>query len=472
MIFLDIDRTTKKKSYAGYKFGNKCLTWREVLIAEILKIKYLSSLSQIFKSVSYFKLGCEFLSNSKTKFEKLNQPVFKQTVEEINGIPIVLAVGDTSFIDYKKIIDKRDRYDLKDNDEDGLILHSCLAVDSDFGQPLGLLWEKIWYQDKKVVLAPKEISTEKQKPLNKELGARENKAFGSKKSYCWIEALQKIGKLFSKLQRPVNGFTSRIIHVFDSEDDIPEVFLEVSKAENTGVIVRDPHNRFLSEENSYLWKHLTSLPVEFLKEVKLTETKNNCERTAILEVRYCPVSIQSPSKLENSTSFNIYAVYAKEIDVPQGCEPVDWILLTSESVTTQQEASQILRWYRYRLQIKEYHQVLKSGCKVESYPYSGESISTMLGFATVVAAKLLRITYLYHNSPQTSASAVLTKTQIDALLASAPCKLKNDNMEFTINWAIRTIAWLGGYFEHRTSATIGIQVLWRGWLELETLCQS
>ena len=56
------------------------------------------------------------------------------------------------------------------------------------------------------------------------------------------------------------------------------------------------------------------------------------KRTATLEVRFCPVSINPPSRLKNCVRFNVYAVYAKEIDTPDGCEPVEWMLLISESV--------------------------------------------------------------------------------------------------------------------------------------------
>ncbi len=73
---------------------------------------------------------------------------------------------------------------------------------------------------------------------------------------------------------------SRIIHVFDREGDIAEVFLELSKNQNTGVLVRGAHNRYLEGENSYLWEYVTSQPVQFIKQVKLPETKNRIERTA------------------------------------------------------------------------------------------------------------------------------------------------------------------------------------------------
>jgi hypothetical protein len=188
-----------------------------------------------------------------------------------------------------------------------------------------------------------------------------------------------------------------------------------------------------------------------------------------MEISFCPVLISPPTRLKNEGSFNVYAVYAREINAPENCDPVEWMLLSTESVTTQQEAEQVLRWYTYRWRVEEYHKILKSGCKAESYRLAGESMSTMLGFLTVIAAYLLKMTYLHRTSPQSSATEVLTKVQMDVLLASTPPKLKKD-VEFTIDWAIRAIARLGGYLEHRKNSAIGIQVLWRGWLELETLC--
>lgn len=101
------------------------------------------------------------------------------------------------------------------------------------------------------------------------------------------------------------------------------------------------------------------------------------------------------------------------------------MLLTTESVTTPQEAAQILRWYTYRWRVEEYHKILKSGCKAESYRLGGESMATLLGFLTVIASHLLRMTYLHRNSPDSPAVLVLTPVQIDVLLALTPAKLKN-----------------------------------------------
>jgi hypothetical protein len=119
--------------------------------------------------------------------------------------------------------------------------------------------------------------------------------------------------------------------------------------------------------------------------------------------------------------------------------------------------------------VEEYHKILKSGCKAESYRLAGESMSTLLGFLSVIASQLLRMTYLHRNCPDNPAANVLSPVQMDVLLALTPAKLKHP-ANLTIDWAMRAIARLGGYLEHRRKTAIGIQVLWRGWLQLESLC--
>jgi len=94
-------------------------------------------------------------------------------------------------------------------------------------------------------------------------------------------------------------------------------------------------------------------------------------------------------------------------------EPVSWMLLTTESVITMADAQLILRWYTYRWRVEEYHKILKSGCQVESYRLSGSSMEVLLGFLTVIAAQLLRMTYL-HRTQEAPASIVLRPVQISA----------------------------------------------------------
>ena len=178
--------------------------------------------------------------------------------------------------------------------------------------------------------------------------------------------------------------------------------------------------------------------------------------------------MRSPCRLDNQNPFAVYAVYAVEIDPPEGEEAVAWMLLTTEPVTSVVQAATILRWYTYRWRVEEYHKILKSGCKVESYRLAATSMEVLLGFLTVIAAELLRVTYLHRTQPDAPATTVLSPVQMNVLKASSS-KLPK---VFTVAWAIEAVARLGGYLGHRRNTPIGIQVLWRGWLKLAFLCEG
>lgn len=448
--------------------GDKRLTRRAASIAECLSVKYGQPLSMVFKSASDLKRAYEFLGNPKTKFEKLIKPHCQQTVQEISGLPIVLAVGDTTYLDYKKIVSKREDYGPTGNGGNGLILHTALAVEPDFGQPLGLLWEKLWHREKPTQPPEGETPQQKKQRLKQERQLKRKRPIEQKESYRWVEAFQQVSEHFLQKETALEE-QPKVIHVFDREGDISEVLAQACQLKNTGIVVRAAHNRGLQDSNQHLWEYMAAQKVQLVVEVNLPETKNRSARIATLEIKFGLVKLRVPLRLKNSDDFQVYAVYAQEINSPEPGEPVEWMLLTTELVTTHQEAAQILRWYTYRWRVEEYHKILKSGCQAESYRLGGESMATLLGFLTVIASHLLRITYLHRNSPESPALLVLTPVQVDVLLALTPAKLKNSR-NLTIDWALRAIARLGGYLEHRRKTAIGIQVLWRGWLQLESLC--
>ncbi len=56
-------------------------------------------------------------------------------------------MGDTTFLDYDKIVVKPEGYGPIGKGGNGLILHSALAIDPQQGQPLGLLWQKLWNRE-------------------------------------------------------------------------------------------------------------------------------------------------------------------------------------------------------------------------------------------------------------------------------------------------------------------------------------
>ncbi len=155
------------------------------------------------------------------------------------------------------------------------------------------MWEKLWHR-------------EHQKKKKKK---KKTRSFPEKESYRWVEALSEVEKLLSENQETLPT-SPKVIHVFDREGDIAEVFEQVTQTDNTGIVVRAAHNRAISETDSYLWEEVTSQPIQFMMELKLPKTKKRSERQASLAIRYTPLKLRSPQRLKNQEYFEVYAVYA------------------------------------------------------------------------------------------------------------------------------------------------------------------
>lgn len=439
-------------NFSDCQLGDKRLNKRALEIGKALVMGFGQALSMIFKEEKLLDRAYEFFANAKTQFNKLTKPHHQKTTQEAVTLPVVLAVGDTTYLDYKNIIAKREGYGQIGNGGNGLILHSTIAVEPELGQPLGLLWQKLWHREPKAKPATNETPKQKKIRQAAERKANRNRRFEDKESYRWVEALIAVDQQFQLVEKqqpePRELITprTRIIHIFDREGDIAEVFDQVRQMERTGVVVRAAHDRRLDSDTAHLWEHLSNQPIQLYQEVELVATTKRSARTAKLAVRFSPAQLRSPRRFDNQKPLKVYAVYALEINPPEGEEAVSWMLLTTEAVTTASVAATILRWYTYRWHIEEYHKILKSGCKAESYRLSATSMEALLGFLTVIAAELLRVTYLHRTQPQATAEMVLTTVQMDVLKTNS-AKLPK---VLTVAWAIEAVARLGGYLSQDT----------------------
>ncbi len=290
-------------------------------------------------------------------------------------------------VDYGKIAVKREGYGPLGKGGNGLILHSALAIDPQQGQPLGLLWQKLWNREPKSKPPADETPVQKKQRQALARKAARKRAFEQKESYRWVEALQTVDKQV--------GASTRVIHVFDREGDITEVFEQVRQLQQTGVVVRAAHDRSLDQNSERLWAKLEAQPIQFYQGIEVAKTDTQAARTAKVAVRFCQVSLRTPYRFEHRDPLQVYTVYACEVDCPDGATPLAWMLLTTEVVTTVEMASTILRWYSYRWRVEEYHKILKSGTQVERYRLAADGMKTLLGFLSVIAVELLQLTYLH-----------------------------------------------------------------------------
>jgi hypothetical protein len=449
-----------EKNFASCQLGDERLNNRAFAIGKALSQGFGKALSEIFKGANELKRGYEFFANSKTEFANIIEPHCEMTTETAEKYEVVLSVGDTTYLDYGNIRVKTEGYGPTGNGGNGLILHSALAIEPEEGQTIGLLWQKLWNREHKAKAPENETPEQKKQRRASQRKIARQRPFEEKESYRWVEAL-------SELEKKVENNT-HVIHVFDREGDISEVFDKVRQLKHTGVLVRANHDRSLDKDSQRLWEKMASQPLNFEQEIDIQATAKRKARHVKLAVRFCPIQLRTPYRFDNRAPLNAYAVYATEIDCPQEDDPVSWMLLTTEEVKDIEKAATILRWYTYRWRVEEYHKILKSGCQSERYRLASVGMKTLLGFLSVIAIELLQVTYLHRTQPLAPAIEILNPVQLRVLKARFP-KLPD---ALTVAWAVESIAYLGGYLEHRRKTPLGIQVLWRGWLKLHDLCEG
>ncbi len=137
-----------------------------------------------------------------------------------------------------------------------------------------------------------------------------------------------------------------------------------------------------------------------------------------------------------------------------------WVLLTSEEVTSVEQAQRVIDHYSQRWAVEEYHKALKTGCRVESRQYeTAARLERVTGLLSIVAVQLLRMRYLSLHDPNRPAVQVVPAEWVELL--STVRRIK-PGQTLTIQQFVRHLAGLGGHLGRKCDGQPGWITLWRG----------
>ena len=163
-----------QEELAGADFGDKRLTKRFMQIVSDIAAQPEASIPQACGDEGATKATYRFLNNENVTPEAIRASHRGKTVERVKGYKVVLAVQDTTSLNYTAHKATGGLGPIDGNGSNGLHVHSVLAVSSD-GIPLGLVHQQDWARD------PKEKGKkEKRKKLSIE----------EKESYRWRHPLR------------------------------------------------------------------------------------------------------------------------------------------------------------------------------------------------------------------------------------------------------------------------------------------
>jgi hypothetical protein len=302
----------------------------------------------------------------------------------------------------------------------GLWLHHSLLLDAHF-KPLGLL-------DSEYIVREEygKKHERKQKPIQE------------KESYKWIQGIQKAAAI-----RQVE-----LVHVADRESDVME-FLQAVLKQNQQFVVRSAQDRKLWADSVRLFEKVKTAPGVSIQ--RQLSDKNGKPYSAECLLHYGSVEL---TKKDSCLQLPLQVVYLKE---KQG--DVEWLLLTSLPVESQQAALFILDVYQHRWLIEEYHKCLKTGCLLEQRQVNeADNLFNMIALLQITAVKLLQLkNFNWQPTHQQGAALALlapqylTKVEQLELVEGSPL------------WRLVLIARLGGHQGLKQKGMPGWQTLWKGW---------
>jgi len=147
--------------------------------------------------------------------------------------------------------------------------------------------------------------------------------------------------------------------------------------------------------------------------------------------------------MPQTVAVNCVRIY--EVDVPEGEEPVEWTLVTSDPVVTTADVERVVDLYRTRWTIEEFFKALKSGCIYEERQLeSRRALLNALAISLPIACHLLWLRSRAQHAPDAPATEVLSLTQILVLRAVAKRPVPENPSARDVLWAI---AGLGGHLK-------------------------
>lgn len=426
--------------------------WRLQMITTAFAQKPTAPIPQACASWAEAKGAYRFLANDRIPAGSLRQAHQQATLQRVQAQSVVLAVQDTTTLNYSTHPQTRGLGPLGSHSPKviGLHLHSTLAI-TPTGQPLGFLHSAIRARRVRGVTVH-----------------RRQRKLADKESYKWVESLAACQKL-----APLCPDTL-LVNIADREGDLYDLFvqaMQVPDESQVHLLVRARHDRPLADQKRTLWQAVGRQPVAATLAVLVGRKGEQPGRLAKLDIRFCPVQLQAPRGKTRRPAVALWAIEAREGGRKGGAR-ILWRLLTTLPVNAASAAVEKVRWYAQRWQIEVLHKVLKSGCQIEQRQLAtAQRLERVLAVDLVVAWRILALCKAARELPDDPVSHWLPQAQWQALCCYVHRQTTPPKNIPRVKEAVRWIAQLGGFLARKNDGPPGTKTLWRGLQQLNAMTE-
>jgi hypothetical protein len=435
--------------FAEAELGDVRRTQRLVELAGVLAQHPTAALPEACGDDAMLKAAYRFFDNDAIEPPDVLQSHIEATYHRLEQVPLVLAVQDTTEVDWTAHPATKHLGPLGHPACQGLLVHSTLAFTPE-RVPLGLVAQQVWARD------PDDVgkrTRRKQLPISQ------------KESQKWLTSLEAVVSAHAECPQ------TRFVSVGDREADVYDLLMAERPA-GVELLVRAAWDRCVSAPQRYVWATVAAQPVVAQMLLQVPRRGVQPAREATLAVRFCPLTLWAPRhrKAEGLPEVMLWAVQVREVEPPTEGKPIEWLLLTTVAVHTVDDARERVQWYSCRWGIEVWHRILKSGCQIEARQLAtGERLERCLTLYSVIAWRIFYAIMLARAVPEMPCDVLLAIEEWQALYCAIHHCPTPPESPPSLGEAVRWIAQLGGFVGRRRRDQPGPETLWRGLQHLTDL---
>jgi hypothetical protein len=458
-------------TFGSVRLGDQRRTERAVEIASAIAHNPAASLPAQMQDGAGTEAAYRFLQMPDVTYEKLIGPHVTQTRAHARKQQQVLLIQDTTEVDYQLHPTTTGLGPIGNGTHHGYLLQSVLAVVPASREVLGLMHQEPFLRHP----APKgETRREReQRSRESQVWERSVQAIGAPPAGVqWIHVGDRYSDIFALLSLMQQQQCDFVVRA--AQDRCVDLLVEQADAP---VARRSHHPRRAGQEAEPKQQHLFEVVRGWSavgeQELHLDATKQSKARVARVVISFGCLRLLPPQHQQSCElrPLVVWVVRVWEPEPPEGVEGLEWVLLTSVPTAMVEQAWQRVDWYRARWIVEDYHQGLKTGCRIELRQLqSYEALRRLLGLLAPTAVRLLQLRAAARDTPERLASEILPLdlVQVVALLAKVPVPAA----ELTAQQCWYTIARYGGYLRRRSGGPPGWKTLWKGWFYIQALLEG
>lgn len=426
---------------AGVDFGDRRLARRLAKLLDTLGRKPTESIPSALGGWSEITAAYRFFDNERVTASAIFSGHHAATLQRMQGLPVILGIQDTTFVNYDGQRAIRDLGRHNDELEHGYFIHPVLAVTPE-GVCLGVLHAETWARGPKEAIKP----TRRHRPIE------------VKESMRWLRGYDALDHVSPSVAQ------ARLICVGDRESDIYDLFAH-AQGHHADWLVRATQDR--TTTNGQRTRDVVAeQPALGSYSLEVPPKGPYAGRVAQVEVRAARTTLHAPHRTDRDLpDVDVTVIVVSEVNAPaplQSGPAIEWVLVTSVPCPKNlDEALEIVGWYRCRWTIERFFHVLKTGCTIEELQLqTRKRLEAAMAVYAIIAWRILFTTMLARTDIDIPASSIFTPDEI--IVAYGLTKRPKPDTPL-LRDVVPLVASLGGYIIRKGQGPAGPKTLWQGW---------